>query len=464
MKNAPVEKCDVLLTYEIRNREIENLCLVKRELERRGYKVLMRMQYGTFFETEKPIDAKVVVVPGYYRERAKFYASSHTIRTNKIVNMLWEQVFNSTNEDDTEYLASIKPWGRSAVHLAWGEQMQNRLVNQWGVKARNVPVTGHLTLDYLRKPLSNFFLSREVLFDKYGVPKDKRVHLFISSLVYVGLDKRVLKNASTQKNSKLIPVYAQLSIDTRKELVNWFEKVLSETDDIIIYRPHPEELNCTELLDLAKRQNRFLVIGQESVKQWILACDKIYTWMSTSIAEVYASEKGCSILRPVSIPYELDIKFFNSASHITTYESFKEAFISNEPQSFPISDESIAWYYKINKDKFTYELVSDVIEQTINDDSFSLDTPLENPFVKGGCFNKERVANFIKRRLASSKLMEKIHNGNFMSGTKFRENLDNVFYVKNKLNKNYVSEDEINEIIGRIDSALSGYEAGKSGI
>ena len=87
--------------------------------------------------------------------------------------------------DDPDYLASIKPWGRSAVHLAWGEQMHNRLVYQWGVKERNVPVTGHVTLDYLRKPLSNFFLGRDELFEKYRIPKDKRVHLFISSLVLV---------------------------------------------------------------------------------------------------------------------------------------------------------------------------------------------------------------------------------------------------------------------------------------
>ena len=463
MKNAPVEKCDVLLTYEIRNREIENLCLIRRELERRGYKVLMRMQYGTFFETETPVEAKVVVVPAYYRERAKFYSSSHTVKTDKIVNMLWEQVFNSTNEDDPDYLASIKPWGRSAVHLAWGEQMHNRLVDQWGVKERNVPVTGHVTLDYLRKPLSNFFLGRDELFEKYRIPKDKRVHLFISSLVFVGLDKRVFKNASTEKNKELMPLYAELSVKTRNGLVDWFERVLSESEDIIIYRPHPEELNCAELLDLAKRQNRFLVIGQESVKQWILACDRIYTWMSTSIAEVYAAGKGCSILRPVSIPYELDIKFYNSAQHICTYEEFRDEFLSNGIQTFPVSDEEISKYYKVNRDRFTFEMIADVIEQTLNDDTLSLDEPLENPFVKGGCFNKERMANFIKRCLAASKLMEKIHNGNFMHGTKFRENLDNVYYVKNKLKNNYVPEEQIKEIISRIDSALSSYETGKPG-
>ena len=185
--------------------------------------------------------------------------------------------------------------------------------------------------------------------------------------------------------------------------------------------------------------------------------------MSTSIAEVYASGKGCAILRPVAIPEEADMRLFKNAPVISTYEGFRDAFIDDGIQKFPISEETIAKYYSINKDKFSFELVADAIEMTLKDDSYSLDTPLENPFKKGGCFNKERVGNFVKRSLASSSLMEKIHNGTFLNGTHFRENLDNVYYVKNKLNNNYVPEEQINEIISRIDSALSGYEAGKIG-
>lgn len=463
MKNAPVEKCDVLLTYEIRNREIENLCLIRRELERRGYKVLMRMQYGTFFETETPVEAKVVVVPAYYRERAKFYSSSHTIKTDKIVNMMWEQVFTATDEDNPDFLGSIKPWGRKAVHMAWGEQTRKRLIEQWGVDEKNVPVTGHVALDFLRYPLSRYYMDRDTLFDKYGIPKNKKVHLFISSLNFVGADKRVIKYASNDKNSKLISTLAEVSVETRNILVDWFERLLDETDDIIVYRPHPEELDCSNLVELAKRQDRFLVIGKESVKQWVLACDRLYNWMSTSIAEVYASGKGCTILRPVEIPEEADMRLFKNAPVISTYEDFRNAFVDEGVQAFPIPEETIARYYSINNDKFSYELVADAIEKTLKDDSFSLDEPLDNPFRKGGCFNKERVGNFIKRRLASSSLMEKIHNGSFMNGTHFRENLDNVFYVKNKLNNNYVPEEQIKEIISRIDSALSGNETGKPG-
>ena len=281
-KENNIEKCDILITYEIRNREIENLCLVKRELERRGYKVLLRMQYKTFFDTEKPIDAKLVAIPAYYRERAKFYASSHTLQVKKLVNFQWEQVFSTANEDNPNFLGSIKPWGRSAVHFSWGNQMHERLVKQWGVKDDHAPITGHIALDFLHGPLRNYYMSREELFKKYNIPTNKRVHLFISSLSFVGGDKHVIKSSGNKNELSTAELLADISIKTRKSLMEWFEKALSESnDDIIVYRPHPEETNCTELNEMASRLNNFYVIGQESVKQWILACDRIYNWMRT---------------------------------------------------------------------------------------------------------------------------------------------------------------------------------------
>lgn len=454
-KDNNIEKCDILITYEIRNREIENLCLIKRELERRGYKVLFRMQYGTFFDTEKPVDAKVVVIPAYYRERAKFYAASHTPQVNKLVNLQWEQVFSTTNEDNPDFLGSIKPWGRSAVHFSWGNQMHERLMKQWGVKEDHAPVIGHVALDFLRGPLRNYYMSREELFMKYNIPSNKKVHLFISSLSFVGGDKHVIKMSGNKNELHTAELLADISINTRKALMDWFEKALSESeDDIIIYRPHPEETNCTELNELASRVKNFYVISQESVKQWVLACDMIYNWMSTSVAEVYAAGKGCALLRPVEIPYELEFRLFIGAPFITTYEDFYTEFRKSE-QSMPIPEETISNYYKIDKDKYSYKLACDMIEKVLKDDSYNLEEPLTNPFRKGGIFNKHRVGNFIKRCVASSSLMNKIHNGNAFKNTTFRELLDNVYYVKEKFERNYVPDEEINQIVSRIDAALN---------
>lgn len=205
---------------------------------------------------------------------------------------------------------------------------------------------------------------------------------------------------------------------------------------------------------MQKRCRRFRVISDETVKQWIIACDKIYTWVSTSIAEIYASGKSCAILRPAEVPYDIDITIYNGSKSINKFEEFKKVFVSNENVPFPIEKSKISHYYDIAPDRYSFERVCDVIEEVYKDDSYSLSQPLENPFGKN-VFNKYRFENAIKRYLAKSKLMYYLQKKDWFKNTEFRENLDDVFYVRDKLKKNYVSDEEIAQIIARIDKALS---------
>ena len=448
-----MEKYDVLLTYETKNREIENLCLVKRELERRGYSVGLKMQYSTYFETPDPIDAKIIVIPAYYRPRAKFYASSHLNTTKKIFDLRWEQVFNNQQEENPHTLSSIKEWGRDAVHIAWGKRPYERMINEWGVPEQNVKLTGHMTLDFLRGKLRNYFDDKKTVFEKYGLPMDKRVNLFISSLSFVTMHSHVVVNSASNGNVDTMMKLVEVAKATQKEILDWFERILEENpDDIIIYRPHPEEKSSELLKKLSEKQSRFYVISEESVKQWILISDKIYSWISTSTAEVYAAGKGCSILRPVEVPHENDMRLYSGAASLTNYEDFKAEFNKTD-QDFAISKDMIEQYYYIDPEKYSYELVCDAIEEVLKDDKYLLDKELPNPFK--GFINKERVGNFIKRRLAKSKLMNSICEKDRFKGSKFRYLLDDVIYVRNKLNKNYTSDEEIERIIKKIDSALN---------
>ena len=444
-----MEKYDVLLTYETKNREIENLCLIKRELERRGHTVGVRMQYSTFFETPDPVDAKLIVIPAYYRPRARFYTASHLLSTKKILNMRWEQVYNNQQENDPDPLGSIKEWGRDAVHIAWGARPYKRMTKEWGVPKDHVKMTGHITLDYLRGELRSYFDDKETLAARYGLPKGKRINLFISSLTFVTMHSHVIMNSATNEGMNAILTLVDIAKKTQAELLDWFERILEEfPDDVIVYRPHPEEKDSALLSDLANKNPRFFVISEESIKQWILASDKIYTWMSTSVAEVFAA-KGCSVLRPVDIPYQNDMGTYDGADIIKDYDAFREDF-RKDTQNFAISKDVLAEYYYIDPEKYSYELVCDVIEEMLNDDAYLLKEELSNPFK--GIFNKERIKNFIKRRIAASKIMNSISEKDRFKGSKFRYLLDDVIYVKKKLEKNYVSDDEIERITKRIDA------------
>ena len=73
-----------------------------------------------------------------------------------------------------------------------------------------------------------------------------------------------------------------------------------------MYRRHPSEWNSPALDALQKKHANFHVIFADSVKQWIVAADQIFIWMSTAIAEVYFAGKSCHILRPQPIEHEYD--------------------------------------------------------------------------------------------------------------------------------------------------------------
>ena len=70
---------------------------------------------------------------------------------------------------------------------------------------------------------------------------------------------------------------------------------------------------------LAQKRPNFRVIFADSVKQWIVAADQIFIWMSTAIAEVYFAGKSCRILRPVPIEHEYDPVIYKGADYITDY-------------------------------------------------------------------------------------------------------------------------------------------------
>ena len=447
-----MQRCDVLLTYEIRNREIENLCLIRRELERRGYSVVMRMQYETFFRTQLPLEARLVVVPAYYRPRARFYSASHTVRTDRILNMMWEQIFSDKSENE-DTLHDIKPWGRSVSHIAWGNTTKERLINKYGVNPDHVFMAGHIAQDFLRGDLVRYYDDRQTLFREYGLPTDKRIHLFISSLAVADANIRSIKNATAEGNIERFLRIRDICAETRKELVKWFDMILQEyPDDVIIYRPHPEEKGDSFMQELAERQDRFRIIRDRSVKQWIVACDRIYSWMSTSVAEVYAAGKGCTVLRPVDVPREDDMSMYREVEHVTTYQDFRTAFTADK-QKMAVNREDLEKYYYIPEDRYSYELTCDAIEKILRDDRYLLDEPMKNSLA--GIINKERIKNVLKRSIVRSAVMKKIHESDHFKKGPFRELLDDVFYVDEKLKKNYTSEEEVQKIIERIDAALA---------
>lgn len=360
-----MKKVDVLFLYETKVRELENICLIKNELESRGYSVGVQNTWNSLGKKRHPYKAKVVVTHGMYHDGIYEFVQSLVGKAKKIVNMQCEQIGTMKDEEDQNSRFVLRGIASQCMNICWGDKTIKRLTEKSGIDNKHLRKTGQVTLDFCRKELKGYYQTREQLFEQYKINNGYQVNLFISSFAYVNLPKDIEKNSDMLDKESFIDI----SRKSFKLLLEWFSELLkTDPNQIIIYRPHPAEANNKDLESLMEKFNgRFFVISDFSVKQWISVVDRVYTWYSTSMAEVYAFGVPCAILRPVQIPEKMEIALFENASYITDYLGFINSLKKEFDSS--ISKDVFTQYYSV-EEKMSYLRVADAIEEVFNDDSF----------------------------------------------------------------------------------------------
>ncbi|MFA6308341.1 MAG: surface carbohydrate biosynthesis protein [Clostridia bacterium] len=447
---------DFLFLYEIKPRELENICLLKYELEKRGYSVAF-MNTWYYLNHKKPkYNVNVLVSHGLHNDIIYNFVRSYVKKVKKIVNMQWEQVLTNADEISKDTFFSFSGMANKVVHISWGEKNKSRLVNQCNIPEDHVKVTGQIALDFFRKEFKGYYLTRNELFEKYKIPTNKKVCLFISSFSYVNLPKSLIQDENVILANDTNQ-FAFLSIKSQEIIINWFKSIMDSNSNIVfIYRPHPAEANNPELVQLAKQYSNFFVISNCSVKQWIISCDMIYTWISTSLAEIYMSEKMCHILRPINIPVEREQTIFKNAKFITSYKDFVETFQKTKCK-FPLDVELLLSHYYIDKNEATYLKIIRVLENVYKTNDFKLPK-----FNKQKNKSRKSYANIIKNAIGKSfvytliksiALNSKIDISVF-NNIREREKVDENDYRYQKQLQNFATEEEINYIINKFKRLL----------
>ena len=140
--------------------------------------------------------------------------------------------------------------------------------------------------------------------------------------------------------------------------------------DIIIYRPHPAECLSEKVLELDKKYTNFKIIKDYSIRQWIRICDTVSNWISTSIADTYVLGKSCSILRPITIPQNLDMALLDRPNtYLKSYKQFVEFLDGKYSIQFPCSDETMLYWYGENNGK-NYMKVADFCIEVLNGNKY----------------------------------------------------------------------------------------------
>ena len=138
----------------------------------------------------------------------------------------------------------------------------------------------------------------------------------------------------------------------------------------VVFRPHPGHPSIMAE-ELAKRCDNFHLISGESVKQWIVVCDKIYTGNSSVIVEAFFAKKMCQLLFPLPVTEGFELKLISDSRKLTSYEEFYTSIMARE-EEFPTPQRSIEEIYLVDWDTPSYIKFADMAEEVLKDAAYRL--------------------------------------------------------------------------------------------
>lgn len=361
---------DVLIVYEHKVREVETVLAIKRELEKNNIKVKItsiteRNKLKYLFQ--KP---KLIVVPSLYATQSfKDQIGFICGNINKVLNLQWEQVYNGESLISKR---TPRELAQKAVHVCWGRKSFERLTR---ANVKFPILVGPPQMDFLKEKFNSYYKNKNDIYHEYNFSKNKKLLLFISSFAYQSVNEDQL-----EKINKLVDLNAykfkDITIKTRNIVLDWFKRILeTDSDKIIVYRPHPSELDDNELKLMSNKYSNFKIIRDYSVQQWIKISDVVINWYSTSGVEAFFSKVNCIYLRPIELEKEYDYVMYKNVLKIDNYNDF-EYYIENPKkineyyQHHDIYND-INEYYLYNND-YCYEIISKLIIEMLNTNKYDL--------------------------------------------------------------------------------------------
>lgn len=447
---------DFLFMYEHKVRELENLCLMKYELDRRGYrtKILYIEDADNAVSSKVLFHTKVLCVMACYNNQTIRWHVKDYIKFDKIIDLQWENIVYPKDERREDAFKNYIEIGKEVAHIAWGQRNVNRLLEAAHIEPKKIKLVGHVGMDFLREPLCKYYLSRQELFAKYNIPMDKKVILFASPYYGDSLSQEYIDDMCSRFGSNWSEYY-KFMCESQHTVLEWLKKVCKENHDIyVVFRPHPGHPSLMAQ-EVESSCNNFRIISGESVKQWIVTCDKIYTGNSSVVVEAFFARKMCQLLFPMPVTEGFELKLISDSQKLTTFDEFLLS-INAEEEMFPTPQESIEEIYLIDWNTPNYVRFADVAEDVLKDDYYKL-----TPEQIRGIYDYTlpvRIMKAISRIDFVYRGYFKLLNNEKIQGAfweKQRKNRQKIYDIEKAHSHELTNEEEIETIINRIRKALA---------
>lgn len=373
MVKHKIEELDFLFIYEHKVRELENLCLLKYELDRRGYRVkIVHIEDAEALKAMRPIyHTKVVVTMACYQNSSIEWHTKNFVKFDKLIDMQWENIVFPMDEKDTKAYKNYSGVAKDVVRVSWGEMNQRRMLDVAKMDPKKVKLIGHVGMDFLREELRGYYRSKEAVLSEYGIPADKKIFLFVSPYFSDHHTEEYLAEMCKRFGEGWRYYYQDCMLPSKKIILDWIGRICGKREDVVfVYRPHPGE-ESAQADEMTKKYPNFKVIGDLSVKQWILISDKVYTGNSSTFVEAFFGKKMCYLLFPVPVPADYELAFLKEADKISDYTEFEKT-TGRDDRPFPVSEKLIDEVYTIDWEKPSYVKFADMAEEVLKDPYYNL--------------------------------------------------------------------------------------------
>lgn len=359
---------EFILFYESMERELQNAYLLRAELNKRGHDLYIFDLFKLLNEDKQGFNfiPDAILVPYLYEKRhlESIIKPLFKGRIKRIVNIQYEQIISCNKKQLETQLP--KGLNKNALHLCWGQNWQRKLI-EMGIKKENAPVVGSINIDMDRERFSSLYKTKKEMANEYNLNNDKKWIIFISSFGMVNLTEFRKKYYIKRHGDIAINNRIETENYTKKILLEWIMTYINENDCEFIYRPHPSEIVDDYVINIENNYNNFHIIKQDSVRSWIKVCDKIHTWYSTCIVDIYFMKKTCSIIRPIDLPEIMHNDILNTGNFTRDYESFCR-FNNEDITEFPMDEQIILDYFDVDEEKYAYEKICDLLEDIVKRD------------------------------------------------------------------------------------------------
>lgn len=390
---------DYILVYEHKVRELEALCLLKCELERRKHSVLiLGLNSFEFYKSsnsicKKKYYAKVLGVFGCYNTNTLRMNVAQIVKFDKVINLQWEQMLAERRErGGTDH--SISEIGKEVVHISWGHANRNRLVNDIGIAENKVFECGNMAFDFLSPDFDGYYYAKEEIHAFFDIPLNMKICTFFANFKGAGLNAEQLEQMGKQRGEDWIRTQ-KVAKQVKDISLEWLLRAAKEKNNIFfVYRPHPGE-DTKRVEELIEKYDNIRVIRELSSKQWIKVSDYMFTWHSTVAIEAKFANKQCILLEPENciVPKLEEAVIFQNAKGVTNYSEFIKTFDGIMIED-SLSQRQIESYFGKLGSKNSYVKVADAFEKVFSDDSYLLNEKInlygvyeqENPRKRRGVF------------------------------------------------------------------------------